>query len=99
MTTEALTATVKGRTFKLNAPESQRAALAEAIAMVEAKCAVVAQKSPQSEIERVLLLAALELAAAAKDSSAVDPRIEARLSALQSKLDLALAPATLAGQA
>jgi cell division protein ZapA (FtsZ GTPase activity inhibitor) len=99
MTTEALTATVKGRTFKLNAPESQRAALAEAIAMVEAKCAVVAQKSPQSEIERVLLLAALELAAAAKDTSAIDPRIEARLSTLQTKLDLALAPASLAGQA
>jgi cell division protein ZapA len=99
MTTEALTATIKGRTFKLNAPESQRAALAEAIAMVEAKCANVAQKSPQSEIERVLLLAALELAAAAKDSDAIDPRIEARLLALQSKLDLALAPASLAGQA
>jgi cell division protein ZapA len=99
MTTEALTATIKGRTFKLNAPESQRAALAEAIAMVEAKCANVAQKSPQSEIERVLLLAALELAAAAKDSDAIDPRIEARLLALQSKLDLALAPASLTGQA
>ncbi len=99
MTTDALTATIKGRTFKLNAPESQRAALAEAIAMVEAKCANVAQKSPQSEIERVLLLAALELAAAAKDADAIDPRIEARLLALQSKLDLALAPVSLAGQA
>ncbi len=99
MTTEALTATIKGRTFKLNAPESQRAALSEAIAMVEAKCANVAQKSPQSEIERVLLLAALELAAAGKEGSAIDPRVEARLLAMQTKLDLALAPANLAGKA
>ncbi|MGL4230849.1 MAG: cell division protein ZapA [Casimicrobium sp.] len=99
MTNETLTATIKGRSFRLSAPESQRAALADAIAMVEAKCANVAQKSPQSEIERVLLLAALELAAAAKDSEAVDPRIEARLLALQSKLDLALAPTGVAGKA
>lgn len=99
MTADALIATIKGRTFKLSAPEAQRGALADAIAMVEAKCANISQKSPQSEIERVLLLAALELAAAAKDSGAVDPRFEARLLALQSKLDLALAPASRAGQA
>jgi cell division protein ZapA (FtsZ GTPase activity inhibitor) len=96
---DALTATIKGRTFKLNARESQRAALADAIAMVEAKCVNIAQKSPQSEIERVLLLAALELAAAAKDSDAIDPRVESRLLALQSKLDLALTPAGVAGKA
>jgi cell division protein ZapA len=99
MTTPALTASIKGRTFKLNAPEAQRVALAEAIAVVEAKCDNIAQKSPQSEIERVLLLAALELAAAAKDSDAIDPRIESRLLALQSKLDLALAPASVTGKA
>ncbi len=99
MSIEALTATIKNRSFKLNAPESQRAALADAIAIVEAKCATIAQKSPQSEIERVLLLAALELAAAAKDSDSIDPRVESRLMALQSKLDLALAPANAAGKA
>jgi cell division protein ZapA (FtsZ GTPase activity inhibitor) len=99
MTTEALVATVKGRTFKLNAPESQRAALAEAIAMVEAKCATISQKSPQSEIERVLLLAALELAAASKDSAAIDPRLESRLAAMQAKLELALTPTAAAGKA
>jgi cell division protein ZapA len=99
MTTEALTATIKGRTFKLNAPESQRAALADAIAMVEAKCSTISQKSPQSEIERVLLLAALELAANAKDKSGIDPRVESRLAAMQAKLDLALAPADVTGKA
>lgn len=99
MTTEALTATIKGRTFKLNAPEAQRGALAEAIAIVEAKCVTIAAKSPTSEIERVLLLAALELAATSKDVDAIDPRLEARLMALQSKLELALAPADLVGKA
>jgi cell division protein ZapA (FtsZ GTPase activity inhibitor) len=92
MTTDALVATIKGRTFKLNAPETQRAALADAIAMVEAKCSTISQKSPQSEIERVLLLAALELAASAKDKDAIDPRVESRLAAMQAKLDLALTP-------
>lgn len=99
MSTEALTATIKGRTFKLNAPEAQRGALAEAIAVVEAKCATIAAKSPTSEIERVLLLAALELAAASKDADAIDPRLEAKLLALQSKLELALAPADASGKA
>lgn len=99
MTNDALTATIKGRTFKLNAPEAQRSALAEAIAMVEAKCATISQKSPQSEIERVLLLTALELAASAKDSTAIDPRLEARLAAMQAKLELALTPTSAAGNA
>jgi cell division protein ZapA (FtsZ GTPase activity inhibitor) len=99
MTTEALVATIKGRTFKLNAPEAQRAALADAIATVEAKCSTISQKSPQSEIERVLLLAALELAANAKDKDAIDPRVESRLAAMQAKLEFALAPASVGGKA
>ncbi|TAG75870.1 MAG: cell division protein ZapA [Burkholderiales bacterium] len=99
MTTDALIATIKGRTFKLNAPEAQRGALAEAIAVVEAKCATIATKSPSSEIERVLLLAALELAAASKDADAIDPRLEARLAAMHAKLALALAPAGVTGKA
>ena len=57
-----LEANIHGRQFRIGAPEGERAALAEAIAIVEAECAVIAQKQPTAEIERVLLLAALELA-------------------------------------
>ena len=59
-----LEAHIHGRTFRLGAPEAERDALAEAIAIVEAECLVIAQKQPTAEIERVLLLAALELAQA-----------------------------------
>lgn len=80
-----LEATIHGRKFRLAAPEAESAALAEAIAIVEAECAVIAQKQPTAEIERVLLLAALELAAT-KPSSEQDPRVEARLLAMIAKL-------------
>ena len=64
-----LEAHIHGRTFRLGAPEAERDALAEAIAIVEAECLVIAQKQPTAEIERVLLLAALELAAAKRDDA------------------------------
>ena len=86
----ALEATIKGRKFRLTAPEAESAALAEAIAIVEAECAVIAQKQPTAEIERVLLLAALELAAT-NPSSEQDPRVEARLLAMTAKLKQTLA--------
>lgn len=86
----ALEATIQGRKFRLTAPEAECAALAEAIAIVEAECAVIAQKQPTAEIERVLLLAALELAAT-KPSSEQDPRVEARLLAMAAKLKQTLA--------
>ena len=85
-----LEANIHGRKFRLAAPEAESAALAEAIAIVEAECAVIAQKQPTAEIERVLLLAALELAAT-KPSSEQDPRVEARLLAMTAKLKHALA--------
>ena len=85
-----LEANIHGRKFRLAAPEAESAALAEAIAIVEAECAVIAQKQPTAEIERVLLLAALELAAT-KPSSEQDPRVEARLLAMTAKLNQTLA--------
>ena len=88
--TITLEANIHGRKFRLAAPEAESAALAEAIAIVEAECAVIAQKQPTAEIERVLLLAALELAAT-KRSSEQDPRVEARLLAMTAKLKHTLA--------
>ena len=88
--TITLEANIHGRKFRLAAPEAESAALAEAIAIVEAECAVIARKQPTAEIERVLLLAALELAAT-KHSSEPDPRVEARLLAMTAKLKHALA--------
>ena len=88
--TITLEANIHGRKFRLAAPEAESAALAEAIAIVEAECEVIAQKQPTAEIERVLLLAALELAAT-KPSSDKDTRVEARLLAMTAKLKQALA--------
>jgi cell division protein ZapA (FtsZ GTPase activity inhibitor) len=85
-----LEANIHGRKFRLAAPDAESAALAEAIAIVEAECAIIAQKQPTAEIERVLLLAALELAAT-KPAGTPDPRVEARLLAMRAKLDSALA--------
>lgn len=86
-----LEAHIHGRTFRLGAPEAERDALAEAIAIVEAECLVIAQKQPTAEIERVLLLAALELAAAKRDDArAADPRIESRLLALTTQIQRVL---------
>ena len=90
-----LEATIHGRQFRIGAPEGQRAALAEAIAIVEAECAVIAQKQPTAEIERVLLLAALDLAAT-KPALAADPRVESRVLAMTVKLKRALAAAQTA---
>lgn len=88
--TVTLEANIHGRKFRLAAPEAESAALAEAIAIVEAECAVIAQKQPTAEIERVLLLAALELAAT-KPTGAPDARVETRVLAMTAKLKLALA--------
>ena len=85
-----LEANIHGRQFRIGAPEGERAALAEAIAIVEAECAVIAQKQPTAEIERVLLLAALELAATNPMDEA-DPRVESRLLAMTANLKRALA--------
>jgi cell division protein ZapA (FtsZ GTPase activity inhibitor) len=91
--TTTLEASIHGRTFRLAAPDADRAALAEAIKVVEAECALISQKQPQAEIERVLLLAALELAAA-KPAGDLDPRVESRLQAITANLKRALADAT-----
>ena len=77
----ALEATIHGRKFRIGAPDGEQAALAEAIAIVEAECAVIARKQPTAEIERVLLLASLELAAT-RPSNETDPRMEARVLAI-----------------
>ena len=85
-----LEANIHGRQFRIGAPEGERATLAEAISIVEAECAVIAQKQPTAEIERVLLLAALELAATNPTIEA-DPRIESRVLAMTANLKRALA--------
>ena len=88
--TTTLEANIRGRKFRLAAPDAESAALAEAIAIVEAECAIIAQKQPTAEIERVLLLAALELAAT-NPASEQDPRVEARLLAMTARLNKTLA--------
>lgn len=85
-----LEATIHGRKFRVGAPEGEQSALAEAIAIVEAECAVIARKQPTAEIERVLLLAALELAAT-RPSNDADPRLEARVLAITAQAKAALA--------
>jgi len=91
--TTTLEATIHGRTFRLAAPDANREALAEAIKVVEAECALISQKQPSAEIERVLLLAALELAAS-KPAAEIDPRVESRLQAITANLRRALTDAT-----
>ncbi len=85
-----LEAVIQGRVFRLGAPEAERETLARAISIVEAECAVIAQKQPTAEIERVLLLTALELAAN-KPGESIDPRLESRLLAMTAKLRQSLA--------
>lgn len=85
----ALEATIHGRKFRIGAPDGEQAALAEAIAIVEAECAVIARKQPTAEIERVLLLASLELAAT-RPSTEADPRLEARVLAITAMAKQAL---------
>ncbi|MBS0312778.1 MAG: cell division protein ZapA [Burkholderiales bacterium] len=79
--TATLAATIKGRTFRLAAPDGEARSLADAIAVVEAQCSLIVQKQPGAEIERVLLLAALELAAQ-RPTGALDPAVETRLAAM-----------------
>lgn len=95
---------VRGRTFRLNAPANERESLADAIAVVQGKCDTLAAIQPSADSERVLLLVALELAAQHRNqpssvSSNGDANSEARISALQSKIDHALARAASATQA
>jgi cell division protein ZapA (FtsZ GTPase activity inhibitor) len=99
---DALEVTIRGRTFRLNAPAHERDALADAIAVVQARCDDIARKQSTADTERVLLLAALELAATAGNTRADentlqtampfadDGVVEMRLSALRSKLVAAL---------
>ncbi len=83
-------ARINGRVFRLGAPAGEIETLTEAVAIVEAECNVIAQKQPTVEIERVLLLAALGLAAGKQGGRAEDPRNEARILALTQKLKAAL---------
>ena len=85
-----LEANILGRKFRLASRAAESVALAEAIAIVVAVCEVIAQKQPTAEIERVLLLAALELAAT-NPSSPEDPRLEAKLLAMTAKLKRTIA--------
>jgi cell division protein ZapA (FtsZ GTPase activity inhibitor) len=92
---EALEVVVRGRTFRVGAPANERAALAAAIASVQARCDGIAAKQTSADAERVLLLAALELAALAAQNGTVpaavaSPETHARLTLIQSKLDNAL---------
>jgi hypothetical protein len=101
---DALEVTIRGRTFRLNAPAAERDALADAIAVVQSRCDEIVRKQSNADAERVLLLAALELAAARGNSPLAEPAahpqtsipfaddavLGGRIAALQSKLDAAL---------
>jgi cell division protein ZapA (FtsZ GTPase activity inhibitor) len=97
---------VRGRTFRLNAPASERETLADAILTVQAKCDSIAALQPSADSERVLLLVALELAAQ-RESDVQSGQVPAaalsahaaRITALQDQLDLALSRAASASQA
>jgi cell division protein ZapA (FtsZ GTPase activity inhibitor) len=100
-TDDALELVVRGRTFRLNAPAHERDALTEAIAVVQSRCDEIARAQSSADSERVLLLAALELAAlgsknrgaSKKIDTPVDApdQIELRLTALHHKLSAAIA--------
>lgn len=85
-----LEASIHGRTFRLAAPDSEAQALATAIAVVEAQCSLISSKFPSAEIERVLLLAALELAAR-QPAGDLDPQVQTRLAAMTAALRRTLA--------
>lgn len=78
----ALEATIHGRKFRIGAPDGEQAALAEAIAIVEAECAVIARKQPTAEIERVLLPGCARVGGDAPSHARADPRTEARVLAM-----------------
>ncbi|MCS6995901.1 MAG: cell division protein ZapA [Casimicrobiaceae bacterium] len=59
----SLNLTIQGRTFRVAAPAAQAERLHRAAERVQALCERIARQSPRTELERVLLLAALELAA------------------------------------
>lgn len=81
-----------GRPFRLTAPAGEEERLRRAAEIVERRCEQVAAGMARPELERVLLLAALELAAAAPgDAVGRDREIEARLSALRERVERALA--------
>jgi cell division protein ZapA (FtsZ GTPase activity inhibitor) len=98
---------VRGRTFRLNAPASERETLADAILTVQSRCDAIATLQPSADSERVLLLVALELAAQRGLSDEAGGRLPtaaqsahtARITALQEQLDLALSRAASASQA
>ncbi|TAG48543.1 MAG: cell division protein ZapA [Betaproteobacteria bacterium] len=90
----ALEVVVRGRTFRVNAPTNERAALAAAIATVQTRCDAIAAKQSSADSERVLLLAALELAASAPATALTSPEatsdVSSRLDHAANKLDAAL---------
>lgn len=98
-TQNTVSLTLLGRPFRLAAPAGDEERLRRAAEIVERQCEHVAAGMARPELERVLLLAALELAAstapggsgASLDADRPDPALEARLSALRARVERALA--------
>ncbi len=83
---------IAGRSFKLAAPESEMARLELAAKRLDAVCKRIAPTLTRSDPERLLLLAALELASSSDDlqpSNHLD--WEARVRVLRERLDQAVA--------
>ena len=85
-----LEATIHGRTFRLAAPDAEARALAEAIAVVEAECALIAQSSPPSKLSAYCCSRRWNFAAK-QPAGDMDPRIETRLAAMTANLRQTLA--------
>ncbi|MDW8311872.1 MAG: cell division protein ZapA [Burkholderiales bacterium] len=84
----SLNLTIQGRTFRVAAPAAQAERLHRAAERVQALCERIARQSPRSEIERVLLLAALELAAETSAPRPEDKASSSPSAALPGELEL-----------
>jgi cell division protein ZapA (FtsZ GTPase activity inhibitor) len=98
-TQNTVSLTLLGRPFRLAAPAGEEERLRRAAEIVERQCDQVAAGMPRPELERVLLLAALELAAstvpggsgASLDAGRPDPELETRLTVLRERVERVLA--------
>lgn len=98
-TQNTVSLTLLGRPFRVAAPAGEEERLRRAAAIVERRCEQLAASMTRPELDRVMLLVALELAAgtvpcesgAPGDAGRPDPALEARLSALRARVERALA--------
>lgn|GEM_PF-1599154 len=90
---ESVVVSIVGRQFRVASEPSRAEALRRAAMRLEAQCAALQQHAPRAELERVLLLAALELAAdSAAGAPSPQPVTDAsqRIDALRQRIECVL---------